>query len=438
MEWWAVLTLLLGALGILMLIGVPVAFAFLIINLVGSFVFMGGMAGPSQLVLNIYSALSTFVFAPVPLFILMGSLMFHSGMANRALTAFDMWIGRVPGRLSLLSIMGGTMFSSLSGSSMANTAMLGSSLVPEMQKRGYSKSMSMGPILAAGALAIMIPPSSLAVLLGSIASISISSILIAGIMPGILMAALYAIYIISRATLKPSVAPAYDIPRTSLSEKLKLTSKYIVPLFIIVFLVVGVIVMGIATPSEAAGMGAVGTFLLALVYRDLSWEGFSKAMTDTFKVTVMVFWIIAGAAAFSQILSFSGAGPGFVRFVAGIDAEPIVILLFIMLMFLFLGCFMEQLAMMMVTIPIIMPVITVLGFDPLWFGVLVLITLEVAAISPPFGLVLFVMKGVAPPGVTITDIYLAPLPYIICNLIVLAVMIAFPAFALWLPKVAGS
>lgn len=436
MEWWLILILLLSGLGALMLAGVPVAFSFLAVNLVGAYIFMGGSSGPAQLVLNIYNALATFVFAPVPLFILMGSLMFHSGMASRALTAFDMWIGRVPGRLSLLSIMGGAIFASLSGSSMANTAMLGSSLVPEMQRRGYSKSMSMGPILAAGGLAIMIPPSSLAVLLGSIADISIKSILIAGIVPGLLMAVLYAAYIICRSLYNPSVAPAYDTPRVPLTTKIKLTFKYIVPLFIVVFLVVGVIVLGIATPTEAAGMGAVGTFILAVVYRDMTWGGFKDSMMDTFKVTVMVFWIIAGAAAFSQILSFSGAGPGFVAFVAGIDADATVILIAIMIMFLFLGCFMEQLAMMMVTIPVLMPVVIALGFDTLWFGVLVLITLEVAAISPPFGLVLFVMKGVAPSNVTIKDIYLAPLPYIACNLIVLAIMIKFPEFALWLPSIA--
>jgi tripartite ATP-independent transporter DctM subunit len=394
---------------------------------------MGGFKALPQLVLSIFDSLATFVFAPVPLFILMGALMFHSGIANRALNAFDMWLGRVPGRLSLLAVLAGTMFSSLTGSSMANTAMLGSTLVPEMQRRGYSKPMSVGPILAAGALAIMIPPSSLAVLLGSLARISIADLLIAGILPGFLMAALYAVFIIGRCSLNPEVAPAYAVESGPLLDKLVATAKYILPLGIIVFLVMGVIILGIATPTEAAALGAVGTFGLAAAYGDVTWERLRLSLIETVRVTVAVFWIIAGAAAFSQILTFSGAGPGLIGFVTGLDVSPMMILLAIMLLYLFLGCFMEQLAMLMVTIPIIMPLVNTLGFDPLWFGLLVLITLEAAAISPPFGLVLFVMKGVAPKDVTMGDIYLSAMPYIVCNLIVLAIMIAFPALALWLP-----
>jgi tripartite ATP-independent transporter DctM subunit len=195
----------------------------------------------------------------------------------------------------------------------------------------------------------------------------------------------------------------------------------------------GVIILGIATPTEAAALGAVGTFGLAAAYGDVTWERLRLSLIETVRVTVAVFWIIAGAAAFSQILTFSGAGPGLIGFVTGLDVSPMMILLAIMLLYLFLGCFMEQLAMLMVTIPIIMPLVNTLGFDPLWFGLLVLITLEVAAISPPFGLVLFVMKGVAPKDVTMGDIYLSAMPYIVCNLIVLAIMIAFPALALWLP-----
>jgi tripartite ATP-independent transporter DctM subunit len=433
LDWWVHLVLLLGGLGALMLGGVPVAFAFLIVNVVGGYFYMGGFKALPQLVLSIFDSLATFVFAPVPLFILMGALMFHSGIANRALNAFDMWLGRVPGRLSLLAVLAGTMFSSLTGSSMANTAMLGSTLVPEMQRRGYSKPMSVGPILAAGALAIMIPPSSLAVLLGSLARISIADLLIAGILPGFLMAALYAVFIIGRCSLNPEVAPAYAVESGPLLDKLVATAKYILPLGIIVFLVMGVIILGIATPTEAAALGAVGTFGLAAAYGDVTWERLRLSLIETVRVTVAVFWIIAGAAAFSQILTFSGAGPGLIGFVTGLDVSPMMILLAIMLLYLFLGCFMEQLAMLMVTIPIIMPLVNTLGFDPLWFGLLVLITLEVAAISPPFGLVLFVMKGVAPKDVTMGDIYLSAMPYIVCNLIVLAIMIAFPALALWLP-----
>ena len=434
MSWAEHLVLLLGGLLVLLAIGLPVAFSFLLLNVVGFLVFMGGARALPNLVLSVADSVSAFVFAPVPLFILMGEIMFHSGLARRSMDAMEMWIGRLPGRLSVLSVVAGTLFASLTGSGMANTAMLGSTLVPEMQRRGYSKTMSMGPIMAAGSLAIMIPPSSLGVLLGSLAGISVAGILIAGIVPGLLMAALFMAYIIISCTLRPELAPAYVVRKTNLADKLKSAAINIVPLAIIVFLVIGTILMGIATPTESAALGAVGTLVLGVIYRELTWKGLYRAVVATMEVTVMIFWVIAGAAAFSQLLAFTGAGPGMVQYVLGLDISPLGIILAMVGIFLFLGCFMEQLAIMMLTLPFMMPVVRALGFDPLWFGCLVLITLEIATLTPPFGLVLFVMKGAAPPDVTMVDIYRAAAPFIVCDLIVLAIMIASPGFALWLPR----
>ena len=212
-DWLQNLLLLLGTLIVLLSVGLPVAFAFLLLNIVGFLVFMGGVKGLPQLVLSLYDSVSGFVFAPVPLFIFMGELMFHSGLARRSMDALEMWIGRLPGRLSVLSVVAGTLFASLTGSGMANTAMLGSTLTPEMQRRGYSKSMSMGPIMGAGALAIMIPPSSIGVLLGSLAGISVAGILIAGILPGLLMATMYFAYVVGACWLKPELAPPYTCRR---------------------------------------------------------------------------------------------------------------------------------------------------------------------------------------------------------------------------------
>lgn len=437
MSWQLVLLFLLGGLVCLMSVGVPVAFAFLAVNIVGAIVVMGGFGGLQMLVLSTYDALTTFVYAPVPLFILMGAIMYHTGGVKRSLNAIDICMGQLPGRLSLLAIGSGTLFASLSGSSMANTALLGSSLVPEMHRRGYSNQLSLGPILASGSLAIMIPPSSLAVLLGSIANISIASILIGGILPGLLMATLYAAYVIGAAWLKPELAPAYDLASIPLKFKVIAILRDVVPLGFIIFLVIGVILLGWATPTESAALGAVGTAVLALVYRDLNWSNLKISLLEATEVTVMVFWIIGGAAFFSQLLAFSGAGPGLVQFVGELAVEPIYVIMACMLMFLFLGCFMEQLSMLMITIPILMPIVEALGIDTLWFGILVLITLEVAAISPPFGLVLFVMKGVAPPNVTMTDIYKSVIPFIFCNIVVLAMMIMIPSLALWLPSLQG-
>lgn len=437
MSWQLVLFFLLGGLVCLMGVGVPVAFAFLTVNIVGAIVVMGGFGGLQMLVLSTYDALTTFVYAPIPLFILMGAIMYHTGGVKRSLNAIDMCMGQLPGRLSLLAIGSGTLFASLSGSSMANTALLGSALVPEMHRRGYSNQLSLGPILASGSLAIMIPPSSLAVLLGSIANISIASILIGGILPGLFMAALYAAYVIGTAWLRPELAPAYELVSIPLKSKVTAVLRDVVPLGFIIFLVIGVILLGWATPTESAALGAVGTAVLAVVYRDLTWSNLRISLLEATEVTVMVFWIIGGATFFSQLLAFSGAGPGLVQFVGELAVEPIYVILACMLLFLFLGCFMEQLSILMITIPILMPIVEALGIDTLWFAILVLITLEVAAISPPFGLVLFVMKGVAPPNVTMTDIYKSVVPFIVCNIVVLAMMIMIPSLALWLPSLQG-
>src|SRR5688572_606312 len=434
MDWLQTLSLLIGALLVLLALGLPVAFAFLFINIVGFLAFMGGVRGLPQLVLSMYDSVSGFVFAPVPLFIFMGEIMFHSGLARRSMDALELWIGRLPGRLSVLSVVAGTLFASLTGSGMANTAMLGSTLVPEMQRRGYSKSMSMGPIMGAGALAIMIPPSSLGVLLGSLAGISVAGILIAGIVPGLLMAVMYLTYVVGACWLKPELAPAYAVKQADLATKLKSFALNIVPLSIIVFLVIGLILLGIATPTESAALGAFATLVLGILYRELTWAGFMRALIATMKVTVMIFWIIACATGFSQLLAFTGAGPGLVNHVINLGLSPTAIVLAIVGILLLLGCFMEQLAIMMLTIPLMMPVVKTLGLDPLWFGLLVLITMEVAVLTPPFGLVLFVMKGAAPPNVTMFDVYRAATPYIIIDLIVLAIMIAVPDFALWLPR----
>lgn len=433
MEWLEHLSLLLGALIVLLSLGLPVAFAFLLINIVGFLAFMGGIRAMPQLVLSMYDSVSGFVFAPVPLFIFMGEIMFHSGLARRSMDALEMWIGRLPGRLSVLSIVAGTLFASLTGSGMANTAMLGSTLVPEMQRRGYSKTMSMGPIMGSGALAIMIPPSSIGVLLGSLAGISVAGILIAGIVPGLLMAVFYLFYVVGACWLKPELAPSYAFKRVSLGEKLRSFAINILPLSIIVFLVIGLILLGIATPTESAALGALGTLVMGIVYRELTWAGLMRALIATMKVTVMIFWVIACATGFSQLLAFTGGGPGLVNYVLGLGLAPMSVVLAMVGVLLLLGCFMEQLAIMMLTIPLMMPVITKLGLNPLWFGVLVLITMEVATLTPPFGLNLFVMKGAAPPDVTMFDVYRAAVPFIVADIIVLAIMFAAPDFALWLP-----
>jgi tripartite ATP-independent transporter DctM subunit len=271
MEWYYVLMIIFGSLVFLMFTGLPIAFCFFPICAIGMYVYFGGAVGLEQLVVSMFESLNSFLLMPIMLFILMGEVMFHSGVAPVLIGVIDKWLGCVPGRLSLLAVAAGTLFSALTGTSLANVAMLGSTLVPEMEKEGYNRTMSMGPVLATGGLAQMIPPSNFAVLLGAIAEVSVGKILMAIILPGILMAAIYASYIIIRCTLQPSLAPAREVPRVPLSEKLKDFVRYVLPQGLVVFFVIGVIFLGVATPSEAAATGAAATIVVAFFYNRMNW-----------------------------------------------------------------------------------------------------------------------------------------------------------------------
>lgn len=437
MEWWLILILIFCAMVSLFLIGVPVAFAFLLINIVGFYLFAGGEAGLIQLILSLYASVTKFTILPVPLFILMGEVMFQSGVANNMMDALDKWLGRIPGRLSLLAVGGGSLFATLSGSSMAGAAMLGSVLVPEMARRGYKSQMSIGPILGSGGLAMMIPPSILGVLLAAVGRFSVGDFLIAIIIPGFLMAFCYASYIIIRSLIQPHLAPSYDITQVSLKEKLSLTLKYILPLGLIVFLVVGLIFLGVATPSESAALGAVGCFILAFVYQGFKWEVVKTSLTHTINVSVMMLMIFVGSGAFSQILALTGATQGLVEFGANLDMPPFYVLLAMLVVLLVLGTFMESMTIIMITLPIYIPIIKTLGYDPLWFGAIMLLTLEMGITTPPFGMILFVVKGVAPPNVTMMDVYKAGFPFLMCDLVVIILLLAFPGLTLWLPALMG-
>jgi len=417
-----------------MFTGLPLAFGFILINLIGAFLFWGGGAGVEQLVIRMAGSLTMFDLLPLPLFILMGEVMFHSGMAPLLIDAIDRWLGRLPGRLGLLAVGAGTLFSTLTGTSLASIAMLGTVLVPEMEKRGYKKPMSLGPILGSGGLAMMIPPSALAVLLGAIGVISVGKILIAIIVPGLLMALFYASYIILRCKFQPSIAPPYEVPPTPLSEKLMTTVRYILPVGFVIFMVIGVMMLGIATPSEAAATGALATFILAAFYRRLGWEVVKKSFVGTFKITVMLFMIICGATGFAQNLAYTGASRGFIELAVGLPVAPIVVVIFMQIVLLILGTFMDVVGIMMVTLPIYVPVIKTLGFDLVWFAAIMLLNIEMAITTPPYGTGLFTMKGVAPPDTTMGDIYKAALPFLGCDALVMAIMLAFPSVVLWLPS----
>ena len=434
MEWAAAATLLLGSVIILMALGMPVALAFLASNVIGVYLFMGGISGINQLVANATSSITTFILVPVPLFVLMGSLFFHSGLARRVFDALDLCIGNLRGRLAYLTILNGTIFATLSGSSMANTAMLGSLMVPEMKQRGYKTSLAVGPILGCGGLAILIPPSTLAVLLASLGRIDVGALLIAGILPGLLLAVIYVLLIRLHLHLDPDAAPAYPVARVSLAAKTKAVAINILPMGLVVFAVVGLIILGIATPSEAAAFGVLAVLLLAIIFRALTLRTLRLAAMDGVRITGMTFLILIGSSTFSQILAFSGATSGFIDVAVDLNLTPLTMLLCMLAVLLILGMFMDQLSMMLLTLPIFMPVAASLGFDPIWFAVIILLALEISLTTPPFGLLLFVMLGAVPSDIRFDQVVLAALPYIGSAVIVTAMIIIWPDLALFLPS----
>ncbi|MBX2884080.1 MAG: TRAP transporter large permease subunit [Granulosicoccus sp.] len=431
MEWYWTILLVLIPLLVLMILGLPVAFAFLAVNLVGSYILLGGMSGVEQLVLNTVSALRSFTLVPIALFMIMGEAMFQSRIAIDLMDTLDKWFGRLRGRLAFMAVGGGVLFSTLTGNSMGSIALLGSSLVPEMEKRGYKKPMSLGPILGSAGLAIMIPPSSLAVVLGVVAELSIGKILMGIIVPGLLMALLYTLYILLRCTLQPEIAPSFDVEPVPLGEKLQATVVNIVPLTLVVFSVVGVIFLGIATPSEAAATGAFATLALAAMKGRLSWGVFSKSIFASANISVMVLLIVSGAVAFTQLLAFTGATYGMVDAIVSLKISHGSIVLMMITSVIFLGMFMGPLPIMLITLPIFIPIVVQFGFDPIWFAAMYLVAIETGSTSPPLGAALFVMKAVAPAGTTMNDIYRAAMPFIVCDILAILILFTFPQLVTW-------
>ena len=434
MEWYWAFALLVGMVITLMMLGVPVALTFITVNIIGVLIFIGGSSGLPMVVDNSTALITTFTLGPVPMFIMMGALFFHTGLAIRVFDGLDVLFGQFRGRLCYLTVAGGAMFSTLTGSSMANTAMLGSLMVPEMRRRGYNQRMSMGPILGTGGLAMIIPPSSLGVLLASIANIDVGRLLIAGLLPGIVLAVLYAAMIFLQIRINPEAAPVYDVEPTTLKQKMVMLCVNILPMNLVVFMVIGFILLGVTTPTEAAAFGVLGVIILAAAFRVLTWRSIRTALEATVKVAGMVFFILMSSTVFSQLLAYSGAGSGMLKWATGFDLAPLVVLGVMFVVLIVLGMFMDGVSMMLITVPIFFPLAESLGFDLIWFGLFVLITLEMAGTTPPFGLLLYVMLGVAPRGTTLMQVASAAFPFLICDAILILILIKFPGVALYLPS----
>jgi tripartite ATP-independent transporter DctM subunit len=437
MNWQVAAWLMLGGSTLLLFLGLPVAFSFLAINLIGAALYMGGEAGLMQLARNAVNSVMTFSLTPIPLFVLMGEVLFHTGLAVRVIEGIERLIHRVPARLAVVAVVAGTVFSAISGSTIATTAMLGSLMLPVMLARGYHPTLAAGPIMAIGAVDMLIPPSALTVLLGSLSGISIAQLLIGGIVPGLILSLVFVAYVTTVARLVPGLAPNGEAAQYAGWERWRPFMQYVLPSVSIFAVVVGAMAAGWATPTESAALGAFATVTLAAAYRALSFAALVRALRGTAVISGMILFIIVGATTFAQILSFSGAADGLVKIITGQGLPAWAIVAGMMLILIFLGIFVDQVSMMMIALPIFMPVVQTLGVDLIWFGVMFLICMQLGLLLPPHGLLLMTMRAVAPAEVTMAHIFRGVAPFVIISLLLLGAVFLWPPIATWLPRRLG-
>ena len=431
MEWWITLSVGIAILVALFLLGLPIFVAFLIMILSGV-LFLLGDAGFGMVVNSMYGTATTAALGTVPLFILLGEVLFRSGCMEVLLDSIDKLVGRVRGRQYVLSITLSTVLGALSGSAMAVGAMLGRSLLPIMQKRGYDTRLSIGTILGGACLAPIIPPSILAIIVGTLADVSIASLLIAGIVPGLLLAGLFIAACLIKVRLDPSLAPV-EGDRAVLDWKAKLRAAAgLLPFTVIIFMVMGLILLGVATPSESAATGVLGAVLTAAYYRRLSFRMLFEALGEAATLSAVILSILVSAVMFTQLLAFTGATGALTELVAGASLNRWVMLFLLMLLPFILCMFIDQLGLMLVVIPIYLPIIKALGFDPVWFWLLFLLNITLGAITPPFGYVMFAVKGAAP-EVKMSEIFSASWLFVGLTLVGMVLLAAFPDIVTFLP-----
>jgi tripartite ATP-independent transporter DctM subunit len=414
--------------------GMPIFVAFLLINLVGVLVILG-QPGFGMVANSIFETTNFADLSAIPLFIMMGELLFRSGSIDILFDSVDKLVGKVKGRQYVLCIALSTIFGALSGAAMGVAAMMARTLLPGMLDRGYDAKMSTGAILAGASLAPIIPPSVLVIIIGTLANVSIAGMLIAGILPGLMLAVMFLIYTLGRVRLNPALAPedaASSTVDVSFSEKIRAIIR-VAPFALIIFCVMGLILLGIATPSESAATGVVGSMVTAAYYRKLNWKMISESLSSAAFIASMILVIMASSKMFSQLLAFTGSTRELTQVVAGLDLSA-YLMLFIMMLIPFILCmFIDQIALMLVVIPIYQPLIKSLEFDPIWFWLLMLLNVTVGGMTPPFGYTIFAFKG-ATDRVSLRQVFSATWPFVLIFLLGMFVIAAFPPIATFLPS----
>jgi tripartite ATP-independent transporter DctM subunit len=418
----------------LLLIGLPLAFAAGAIGVVFGF-FLYGPPGLILVVTRVFTLLGNNVLISVPLFVFMACLLERSGIAEDIFKVVSAWAGKVPGGLAVAVIITSTLMAAMVGVLGAEVVTIGIVALPAMLARGYSKQLALGCICAGGGLATLIPPSVVFIMYGLTAGVSIGQLYMAGIVPGLMLAAMYITYIIVVCKLKPELAPASatsesDLP---LGDKIRLLGKLALPAFV-VFMVLGSLYLGWATPTEAGGVGVAGAAIAAAVRRRLTWDAVRHAITETTKTTTMLYWLFFGSSALIGVYTLAGGTTMIQDVLTALPLGPLGVILLMQLVWIVLGCFIDWIGILLLTAPIFVPVAVKLGFDPVWLGVLFCMNMQISYISPPFGPAAFYLKGVAPAGITLSDIFSSIWPYIGLQIVALGLLIAFPQIALWLPS----
>ncbi len=414
----------------LMLIGIPVAGALFATALLGAFLYLGAptlMMFGSQM----WSILDDFVLTAIPMFVLLGEILLRSGITDRMYVALSDWVGRWPGGLLHTNVGACGMFSAVSGSSVATAATIGTVALPAMKGHGYSERLALGTIAAGATLGILIPPSINMIIYGSMSNTSIGRLFVAAVVPGLLLMALFMLFVVVACALKPSLGGARITP-PPLRERLARTLDLVPPLLIFA-VVMGSIYSGWATPTESAAVGVIAALGLAAARGRLTLAMLNAAVLSVVKVTAMIMLIVLAAQLLSFVIGVLRIPQAITELVADTGATQLQILLLLVIFYLILGCFLETLSMMITTIPIVMPVVLFYGIDPVWFGIFLVLMMEVALITPPLGMNLFIVQGVRAGGGSVMDVVWGALPFTLIMLMMVALLIAFPQVALFLP-----
>lgn len=413
---------------LLLALGLPVAFALLICGATGLY-----MIGGTTLVIGFLktvpqSAALSYELITVPMFLLMAELVIISGIAHSLFKSIAVWFGRVPGGLGIATAIAGAGFGALSGSSTAAAATLASTSVPAMLEQGYEPKMATGVVAISGTLAMLIPPSIALILYGLVANVSIGRLLIAGVLPGILVTVTISLTVVILVLLKPERAPLGS--GHSWGEKIA-SLRVAGPVLLLFGMVTGVIYLGVATPTEASALGAFGALILAILSGRLTLKKFADAVSKAGRTTAMIIMIIMCAHLFGYFFTISQTTRDIVHVIGSLNAPPIVIMTVIILMYLLLGCFLDQVTIIILTVPVILPLVVALGYDPVWFGVVVVVTAEVGMVTPPVGINVFVVASYTRRRVE--EIFAGVTPHVIAHILLIAIFVLFPQIILWLP-----